>query len=172
MLAALALGAVAIDYDGAPDRYFFYFTILTNVAIGVWFGLAAWMPPRADRWSLARLALTLYGLLTFGVYWALLAPNDHPSGLASVTNLGVHGVMPLAYTVATVARGDLTGWYPYFFLDEGRLGRAAVAAYIATLLVLFLGSAYLWRALVHRRHASAQASGHVGAVVAEGDQPG
>jgi hypothetical protein len=202
LLAALAFVALAVDYDGSPDRYFSYFTILTNLAIGVWFLFAAVVPHRADLWSMVRLALTMYGLLTFGVYWALLSPTDHPSGLLFLTNLGVHGVMPLAmaiedliapwprvnrraplvvvawplaYTMATIARGEVTGWYPYFFLDEGHLGRGVVTFYISTLLALFMGGAYLWRALVHRRHRRvsglAQAGSEVGPVVAEADQP-
>lgn len=184
LLAALALGVLAVDYDGTPDRYFAYFTILTNLAIGVWFALGALVPERADRWSRVRLAVTLYGLLTFGVYWALLAPTDQPVGLQYFTNWGVHGLLPLAmawedllvpwprvgpldplvvclwpvvYGTATLVRGKVTGWYPYFFFDDGQIGGGTVALYLGILALVLVVSAYLWTAVVHRRQGTESA---------------
>lgn len=45
---------------------------------------------------------------------------------------------PLGYVGYTLARGAMTGWYPYPFLDVGDLGYAQVAVNIAGLIAAYL----------------------------------
>lgn len=182
LVAAAAFAAVATDYHGDPTAYFTYFTVLTNLAIGIWFLGAALAPRRFERASTVRLAVTVYGLVTVAVYWALLAPTHHPQGTHFVANLFLHLFVPaamvaedlrvpwpriglwrplwilgfpLAYCVASLVRGELTGWYPYFFLDKRAMGGwAPLGTFAAGLLVVFAGLGYGWRALVHRKAAA------------------
>jgi hypothetical protein len=179
LLAVVAFGSISLDYHGAPDRYFTYFTILTNLSIGAWFLFAALVPGRADRASALRLALTVYGLVTLSVYWIFLSPTHHPQGWSLVANFGLHLVMPLAmaledllvpwpklsrraplwclvfplvYCAVVLTRGELTGWYPYFFLDKAQLGGwPALTGFLIFLFAVFLILAYGWRLAIHRR---------------------
>jgi hypothetical protein len=57
--------------------------------------------------------------------------------------LGPWIVPPLAWTVFTLVRGALDGWYPYPFLDPGNGGYGTVAIYAAGILLLFLGVVWL-----------------------------
>lgn len=179
-VAAVALVSVAIDFHLPADRYFAYFTVLTNLGIGAWF-LASVFRGALNRWSAVRLALTVYGLVTVTVYWAFLAPTHHPQGLNFFANLGLHLVVPLAmaaedlvvpwprvgsrvaigvlafplaYCGFSLVRGQLTGWYPYFFLNPAELGGwAGLAAFLVILLGLFVVLAFAWRLVVHGRQA-------------------
>ena len=176
-----AFWAISIDFHGDPSQYFTYFTILTNLSIGLWFMAGAFWP-RVEKLSALRLALTIYGLVTLLVYWVLLSPTHHPTGLNFWANLILHlGVpvamavedliapwphtkaaiplwslaFPLIYCAFSVARGEMTGWYPYFFLDQSAVGGwLLLAAFLGGLLAVFAALAYGWRLLVHRRHRS------------------
>jgi len=179
LLAALAFGSISLDYHGAPDQYFTYFTILTNLSIGVWFLAAALVPRLADGASALRLALTVYGLVTLSVYWIFLSPTHHPQGWSMVANFGLHLVMPLAmaledllvpwpklsklaplwclvfplvYCAFALVRGEVTGWYPYFFLDKAQLGGwIALTGFLIFLFAVFIALAYGWRLAIHLR---------------------
>lgn len=179
-VAALALASVAIDFHLPADRYFAYFTVLTNLGIGAWF-LASVFRPALNRWSGTRLALTVYGLVTLTVYWVFLSPTHHPEGLKFFANLGLHLVVPLAmaledllvpwprvghrvavgvmafplgYCAFSLVRGQVTGWYPYFFLNPDELGGwAGLAAFLVVLLGLFVVLAFGWRLVVRGRQA-------------------
>lgn len=180
VVAAVALASVAIDFHLPADRYFAYFTVLTNLGIGAWF-LASVFRGALNRWSAVRLALTVYGLVTLTVYWAFLSPTHHPQGLNFLANLGLHLVVPLAmaaedvlvpwprvgsrlvfavlgfplaYCGFSLVRGQTTGWYPYFFLDPAELGGwPGLAAFLVILLGLFVVLAFGWRQVVQGRQA-------------------
>ena len=185
LVAAFAFGAVSIDLNGDPVLYFSYFTVLTNLGIGLWFFFAALAPAKLEKASLLRLMLTVYGLVTLLVYWVVLSPNHHPQGLNFWANLVLHLGVPLAmagedlvvpwpritawaalwslgfpcfYAAFTLIRGQLTGWYPYFFFDERKWGNwESLATFMVLLLAVFLGLAYLWRVVVQRtRKATAK----------------
>lgn len=180
VVALLAWSAVAVDFHGDPWQYFSYFTILTNLSIGLWFALAAWQPARWEKAASLRLALTIYGLVTLVVYWVLLSPTHHPQGWTYAANLVLHLIVPLAmavedvvapwpplkvkpvfwvlvpplaYCAASVFRGELTGWYPYFFLNQKELGGwGGLVLYVVVLLAVFTLLALGWRGLVVRRY--------------------
>lgn len=175
-VAAVALVSVAIDFHLPADRYFAYFTVLTNLGIAAWF-LASVFRASLNRWSVVRLALTVYGLVTVTVYWVFLSSTHHPQGLNFFANLGLHLVVPLAmaaedllvpwprvgprvafgvlafplaYCGFSLVRGQLTGWYPYFFLNPAELGGwAGLATFLVILLSLFVVLAFGWRLVVH-----------------------
>ncbi|MEO7271100.1 MAG: Pr6Pr family membrane protein [Vicinamibacterales bacterium] len=63
--------------------------------------------------------------------------------------------MPLAYLLYSMARGALTGWYPYPFLrPEVTGGYAGVAVYVAAIMVLFVGVGALAVWTANRRVAA------------------
>lgn len=182
--AALAFAAVLINFEGEPDRYFTYFTVLTNLGLGLWFAAAAGLPA-PERRSALRLSLAVAALVTVAVYWVLLAPTHHPHGLHWWANLALHGLVPAAflledllvpwpplganaallalvfpsvYCLASLLRAQVTGWYPYFFLNPAEAGGwPGVVAFVAAILLLFVAFTYAWRAVVglRRRVASA-----------------
>jgi hypothetical protein len=98
------------------------------------------------------------------VYSLVLRALWEPTGLQAVADIALHDVMPVAYVVFwflfarhplpwreplrwlavplvyvaySIARGLVTGWYPYFFLDAGALGSLSVARNVVGLGLLF-----------------------------------
>ena len=145
-----------------------YFTILTNlVVLGVCVALARgatlpqWLTAGTALWigfvaAVYHLMLAhLYDLrgwwavadaglhtavpLLFVALWLLLLPKN---GLAW-RHVLPWAAYPLAYAAQALLRGELTGWYPYPFLDAGRLGLAQVLWNAAELTVLFLAGGAL-----------------------------
>lgn len=181
LVALAAWGAVALDFNGDPTAYFNYFTIITNMAIGAWFLVASFAGQWAEARSGLRLSLTIYGLVTATVYWVLLAPTFHLEGLRVLATVVLHLVVPLAmvaedvlipwppvgprgpfviivfplaYLVGAFVRGQLTGWYPYFFLDQSKMGGwAMVTLFLVGMFAVFLVLASVWSALVGRLYA-------------------
>lgn len=142
-----------------------YFTILTNLLVGVTFALmsrpvrAGFAPPWLAALSLSSVMagliyhLALADLVTFtGLGWWA----DH--GLHSVTpaalalwwlfyapkqrldygDLPVFVLWPAIYAAYALGRGAADGVYPYPFVDLARVTPAVVATNLAGLFVLFL----------------------------------
>jgi hypothetical protein len=109
----VALSAVAAMYwilhahDPAPDRfrnavnYFSYFTILTNLLVGMACVAPVIGPEgRVGRSFLrpeVRAAVALYVILMALVYAVILAPIYHPQGAQKWVNHVLHRVVPLMY---------------------------------------------------------------------------
>lgn len=126
----------------------------------------------SDRFALFRGAVTLYMTITALAYAAVLATTSFDVGLAEPwVDWSLHVVGPLlvvldwlvhrpggdlsrnsvlvwlafptAYLGYTLVRGELTGWYPYPFLDPAETGAyAMVAVWSAAALVITLGLGY------------------------------
>ena len=155
-----------------------YFTVLTNLAVFLQFTAVTFggrMPPgRAG-------ALVLCAGMTGIVYHAVLSGLWAPQGLAWWADQGLHSatplltvlwwlafapptrpdgtqvagwlLWPLAYCGYVVARGAVTGFWPYPFLDPGLHGPLGVAANIAGMMAAFAAVAMLI-ALIDRRRFS------------------
>lgn len=144
--------ALAVRKDGSIGAGLWeeldYFTILANVAVALSFsGLALGLRGPSRPSFLGGLVICM--LLVGTVYWTLLAPPGL-AGAALVATSLLHGfsplcvalwwlafcpkgklrladparwaVFPLVYAAYALTRGALTGVYPYFFLDAGRIG--------------------------------------------------
>jgi hypothetical protein len=143
--------------------------VLTTMALDA--GGSRWKQRIAP--SLAA-ASVVYIIVVGVIYFVLLRPKHGPSGLGMVADVIMHYVMPIGYPIfwmrfvrkcelkyawswywivyplgyaaLTEVRGGFTGWYPYGFLDAGRLGYPLVLVNAVGLTMLFelLGVAVVW----------------------------
>ena len=124
-----------------------YFTILTNLVIGIIFiRIAFGGAPQPRRLAGVTLAILLVGI----VYALLLRATDHPLGLARAANVILHLVtpvlvplfwlavvrkgalrlfdplvfaaFPVLYFAYAMARGAVDGHYPYPFFNAAKIG--------------------------------------------------
>lgn len=156
-------------------RLFSFFTIESNVLAGVSAALlvtpAAWQHPRA---TVLRVD-ALYGIALTGlVYSLVLAPLHDPKGWQDVSaNTVLHYIVPaltvlgwllfgprpqvtvrtlllalawpITWTAWTLAHGELSGWYPYGFVDASTLGYGRVLLnMLAVLAITALMFGALW----------------------------
>ena len=152
-----------------------YFTVLTNVAVAAYFAAIAlgWqIPPSSTGGPVLWIGMTgiIYHLLLSGlwapqglawwadqglhsatplltlVWWLAFAPPARPGGRQVAGWL----LWPLAYCGYAMARGTVTGFWPYPFLDPARHGVAGVGLNIVGLMAAFAALAVLI-ALIDRR---------------------
>jgi len=120
-----------------------------------------------------RAAIALYILVVMVVYWALLASIHDPTGWSAIFNVGLHLVIPVlfifdwiifspkgnmsykhlpywtiypvAYGLFNIARGLITGFYPYPFLDVSKLGYGNVFVNMLGFMSIYLigGAAFI-----------------------------
>ena len=89
------------------EKYFSYFTILTNILVA----LALTLPflagaSRADVWSRSesvRAGVTMYAVVVGVIYHLLLRATWEPRGFQIVTDTLLHTVMPLAILIDWLA---------------------------------------------------------------------
>lgn len=167
--AILAQAVVLADAGAFdPTRFFAFFTIQSNlvgVAAFVWLLLVG-RRPRSRALEVLRGAAAVYLTVTFFVVIFLLSDVDVQLQLVWV-DVALHKVFPviivldwildppmhrlgardlvtwliypLIWTVLTVIRGALDGWYPYPFLDPANGGYGQVAIVVVAVLVGFIG---------------------------------
>jgi hypothetical protein len=147
-----------------------FFTILTNGALAVTFTGIALGKPAFGRPSLlggVTLSILLVGLayslllagtqtLTGGdkyanvvmhyavpllgpLFWLICAPK----GALRARDPLVWAIYPLAYLAYALIRGGYGGFYPYYFLNPGKIGWTAVVGYVAVIAAGFLIAGYL-----------------------------
>jgi hypothetical protein len=161
-------------------RFFSYFTIQSNLlAAGTALGFIA-RPDRDGRaWRVLRISAIVGMSVTFLTYIVVLRPIVHLEGIAKLADVGFHYVAPaltvlgwylygpwpriditsllrhlvwpLSYLAYILVLGAITGWYPYPFINVGRIGypRALLNALAVSALLLIVGAVY--RALDTRR---------------------
>ena len=182
LVAVPALGGVLmelvvalVDGPGAAGtmaerlvRLFSYFTILSNVGIGVVSVLLAVDPTRDGRLlRVAHLDALLCIVVTGIVYNTVLAGTVEgltqagqlsnallhvaspvlavvvwllagPRPRVDARTVGWSVVGPLAWIAYTFVRGGMVGWYPYPFLDVGALGLARALVNAGLVAAMFL----------------------------------
>jgi hypothetical protein len=165
-----------------PTRFFAFFTIQSNligVAAFAWL-LAARDGHRSRGLELLRAGAAVYLTITFFVVIALLSdvdvqldlvwvdvvlhkifpvivvadwvldPPQHRLGPRDIVTLLI---FPLIWTVLTMIRGAIDGWYPYPFLDPANGGYGQVLVVSAVILVAFIAVTWLILELGNRRAA-------------------
>lgn len=178
-LAGVVLQVVAVVVDSVPyaafdttaaraANVFAFFTILSNLLVGVVHLLLAVRPERdGPVWRVLVLDAVVAIAVTGVVYNLVLAATTEPRGLHEVANVLCHMVTPLVAVVGwllfgprgrvtrgvvllsaayplvwlavTLVRGAVLDWYPYPFLDVVTLGYGRVAINSVVVAVLFLG---------------------------------
>jgi hypothetical protein len=90
--------------------------------------------PQGAQWVADVL---LHSVIPVGyvLYWWLFAPRDELSWKNAIGWL----VYPGAYLIYTLARGAVSGLYPYPFVDVNALGYGGVLTRAAGLMLVFLG---------------------------------
>lgn len=93
-------------YDGLATMtigYLSYFTILTNILVGLAFTAPLLSPnSKLHRFftrQAVRAAIALYITVVMVVYWSLLSGLDRNAGLGVVTNILLHLLIPLMYLI-------------------------------------------------------------------------
>jgi hypothetical protein len=94
--------------------------------------------PQGAQW-LADVLLHSIVPVGYVVYWLLFAPRAGLSWKDSVTWL----IYPGVYLVYILARGAVSGLYPYPFVDVNVLGYGGVLARSGLLMLVFLGMGLL-----------------------------
>ncbi len=144
-----------------------YFTIQSNLLVGVTAVQLARDPGRDGRWWRPVRVAALVGITVTGlVHFFLLRPLLHLEGASWVADKMLHMVVPVlavaawvavgprprvsakdvvlalawpvAWLVWTLAVGSLSGWYPYPFLDVGAEGAVSVTLTCLAVTALFV----------------------------------
>ena len=144
-----------------------YFTVLTNLGVALMMvGAATRAPPGPRLAGALTLAIVMVGV----VYHLVLAQLWQPQGLAFWADQGLHtavpvlvGVwwmgfapkspldiwhplrwvgVPLLYCIYALLRGQMTGTYPYPFIDMGLLGPGRTAVNVVVLALGFVLAGY------------------------------
>ena len=158
---------VAASIQSYGNRFFYYFTILSNLLAIVLLGGQALWPDWMRTNAFFRGAVTLYMTMTGFVYAVVLAPLGVDVGdYAPWANFVHHNLAPTAvlvdwllfppsqklhrnapwlwlafpvvYFVFSLINGSSTGFYPYPFLNPDSVGGpGGVALYAAVILAIF-----------------------------------
>ncbi len=150
-----------------------YFTITSNLLVGVIATLRAREPRRSGRWFDAIWLVSLVMISVTGmIYWTILA-GDQLTGLDWAANVFTHTLTPLAavgswllvgprgrlhwgllplmlaipvaWLAHALIRGALAGYYAYFFMDVSELGYVLAARNVlgVVLVAFVLASVYV-----------------------------
>jgi hypothetical protein len=152
-------------------RFFFYFTIQSNIAVA-WatYLLARGRESDTRFFRVLRLDAVLSIAVTGVVHWFLLRPILDLEGASYVADKLLHVVVPLlavvgwlvfgprgllrgsdvppalvwpiAYLLLILATGPIFDWYPYPFLDVAQHGLGVVLLNALGITVLFLAVAF------------------------------
>jgi hypothetical protein len=176
-LVLILRGDSVLDEANAPAsteavrRYFFYFTIQSNIAVAwVTYLLARGRESDTRFFRVLRLDAVLAIAVTGVVHWFLLRPILDLEGASYVADKLLHVAVPLlavigwlvfgprrlllssdvppalvwpvAYLLLVLATGPIFAWYPYPFLDVAEHGLGVVLLNSLGITVLFLAIAY------------------------------
>lgn len=168
-----ANGASALD---VTSRFYAYFTLLTNTLVTLVLARAALAPNAQGGLNAPRVELmtTTSILFVCVVYNLLLASRWDPQGWQKVADVIVHQVVPglcalfwllrphgtlrwgdalfaaiwpAAYAAYGLTRGQIDGFYPYFFLDPTAISWPQIALNLLGLVIAFVAGALLLIAL-------------------------
>ena len=145
LLVALVFTSVAVRPAAGWVQFFLSPSVQGGTAVyiaivGIVYQLLLrqlWNPQGAQR--LADMLLHAVIPLGYVVYWLIFARRARLRWLDAVVWLAYPGV----YLVYVLARGAVSGLYPYPFVDVNALGYAGVLARAVVLMAVFLGMGLL-----------------------------
>lgn len=157
-------------------RFFSYFTIQSNLLVGITAAMLMVRPGRDGlTYRVLRIA-ALFGItVTLIIYQVVLSPLAAFTGIAAVSNVGLHYVVPslaiigwvlvgphprvswkalwlalvwpALYVIYTAIHGVISGFYPYPFIDLSVLDLSTVARNGAGVMLLLLAVGSVYKAL-------------------------
>lgn len=155
--------AYGLDVVGVLIRLLSYFTILVNLAATILLSVTLMGRSPSPR---IMAGVASYIVVVGIIYSLLLRHVWSPEGAQKFADIVLHDLMPvlyalfwlffvvknqlrwrdalvwlifpLLYMIYAVLQGLRTGWYPYYFIDIGKLGMGQVLLNGAGLLVFFL----------------------------------
>jgi len=157
-------------------RFFSYFTIQSNLLIMVASATLMMRPLRDGRvWRVLRLDALLGIVITGLVFDLILAKDVQLTGLAYALTVGFHSISPwwalfgwllfgprpridwrtfglaflwpVLWIAYTFAHGAVSGWYPYPFLDVGKVGVPEALRNTGLVVLVALVLALIFKAL-------------------------
>ncbi len=162
----MASGVVGFSQWEGVVRFFSYFTVQTNILAALVLTVFAIKtgPEEWLVHPFVRSAVATYIVMVGIIYNTVLRPLEPLQNVMSFTNIVMHYVMPVVYLLFwltcvrkaglrwydpllwliyplfylgfVLARGKMSGFYPYPFIDAKTLGYAGVTANTAGLLVV------------------------------------
>lgn len=157
---ALTLTAPLVSPGSKPGQFFRRPGVVTGVAVSITLVSAGYELLLRGAWNPEGIALLtdvlLHYLIPVGfvLYWWQVTPTGDLQWRDPLVWLSY----PLAYAVYVVIRGELTGLYPYPFLDVSELGYPTVLGTYAVLAGAFLVLGWLFVAVGRLR---VRRTGHV-----------
>ena len=152
LLVALCLTFVLFSH-GKLHRFFSRFSVQTAIAVyilivGLGYNLLLRHLYRMEGLqSLANEVQHVVVPLLFTLYWIFCLPKKKLSWMSFIPWL----VYPFLFLVMALLRGAIDGFYPYPFLDVGKLELATVLANAAGLLMMFIFVSLLFIIIARRR---------------------
>jgi len=145
VLVAFSLSAALFSSLSRAGAFFSRATVQTAilgniVVVGCVYNLilARLWNPQGLQWTVDVLLHSVIPLL-YLLYWVLFVPK----GTLTFTDPFPWLIYPFLYLLYSLARGAMTGWYPYPFVDAAQFGYGTVCRNSLLLLLVFLGLFYL-----------------------------
>lgn len=145
-MAALALLGIAL---GHRNTFFSHAGVQTAIAayitvvcIVYFFILSALWTPTGPQW-LADVLLHYTMPVLYVLFWFAFVPKDS----LRWRDVPYWLIFPLLYVIVVLARGSFANFWPYPFLETGRLGWGAVLLNCAAMLAFFTVVALAYTAI-------------------------
>jgi hypothetical protein len=162
LLVALGATLPVLARRSAAGKFFLRSSIQSATAVyiaivGVTYSLLLrqlWNPQGAQK--IADVLLHDVVPVLYVAFWIFLVPKFTLRWSDAVRWLA----FPVVYMVYTLARGFVSHWYPYYFIDVGTIGLWRALIHASELLLAFLGLGLLliaigrWTARTSPRHDS------------------
>ena len=140
LFVALAASLPLVAGATGPGRFFANPEVLGCAITSIVMVGAGYHLLLRNAWNPQGLQLLADYLLHYVVplcalaYWVAFAPRNRLAALAPLAWC----IYPIAYFIYALIRGELTGMYPYYFIDVAKIGFAQVLANSAAMLAGFL----------------------------------
>ncbi|MGB8191201.1 MAG: Pr6Pr family membrane protein [Chitinophagaceae bacterium] len=157
-------------------RFFTFFTILTNIIVAVYLTAQSF---RSKRFTApgTLTAVTVYITIVGLVYQVILRPLWSPTGLQKIVDELLHTINPLliilfwylfeekrkvkywqiigwllypvVYVIYVFIRGNISGFYPYPFINVPEIGFAKAATNSLFLFLFFIAASFIYILIGH-----------------------
>ena len=149
LLVAIGASLPLVASQSAAGRFFLrpttqYATAVYIAVVGITYSLLLrhlWNPQGAQK--IADMLLHDVVPVLYVAFWAFLVPKFTLRWSDSVRWLA----FPLVYMAYTLARGFVSHWYPYYFIDVDTIGFSRALIHAVGLLLAFFGLGLLFIAM-------------------------